>query len=54
MERRQATRVVHVELPAECNPQPGEVGRLVTPMYGCRDASVNWERDVARVMIITA
>ena len=36
--------------PAECSPQPGEVGRLVKSMYGCRNAGVNWEREVARVM----
>lgn len=45
----QATRALHVELPAECNPQR-EVGRLITSMCGCRDAGVNWERELAQVM----
>ena len=49
-----AERVLCVELPQEYkdahNLRDDVVGRLVRSMYGCRDAAVIWEKDVARVM----
>ena len=48
-----ATREIFVELPPEAAKPDGTrewVGRLLKSMYGCRDAGVNWEREVRRVL----
>ena len=45
-----ATRKVWVELPAEAGAPQGTVGRLLRSMYGCRDASLNWETTVRKVL----
>ena len=45
-----ATRTVFVELPTEAGHGKSKVGRLLRSMYGCRDAGMNWEIEVARVM----
>ena len=49
-----ATRNVCVELPEE-DISPGDrtrdmVGHLVMSLYGTRDAAMNWQEEVARVM----
>ena len=43
-------REIFVELPAEAGYPEGMVGRLLRSMYGCRDAGLNWEMCVAKVM----
>ena len=45
-----ATREIYVSLPEEAGEFPNMVGRLLKSMYGCRDAGVNWELEIARVM----
>ena len=47
-----ATREIYVELPAEAK-KPGEdvVGRLLKSLYGTRDAPLNWELQIQRVML---
>ena len=45
-----ATRELYVELPPEAGYGPDIVGRLLKSMYGCRDAGMNWELEVCRVM----
>ena len=42
---------VFVELPEEGSTDKSKVGRLLRSMYGCRDAGVNWEITICRVMI---
>ena len=46
----EATRGIFVELPAEAGYPEGMVGKLLRSMYGCRDAGLNWEMCVAKVM----
>ena len=47
-----ATREIYVELPAEAK-KPGEdvVGRLLKSLYGTRDAPLNWELQIQKVML---
>ena len=47
-----ATRELYVELPAEAK-KPGEdvVGRLLKSLYGTRDAPLNWELQIRKVMV---
>ena len=45
-----AMRDVYVELPDE-DKTPGMCGKLLKSMYGTRDAGLNWEATVAKVMI---
>eukprot|EP00435_Cladocopium_sp_Y103_P057470 s264_g19.t1 len=46
-----ATRELYVELPAEAK-KPGEdvVGKLLKSLYGTRDAPLNWELQIQKVM----
>ena len=46
-----ARRKVFVELPEEAGTDKSKVGRLLSSMYGCRDAGVNWEFAICQVMI---
>ena len=46
-----ARREVFVELPEEAGTDESKVGRLLTSMYGCRVAGVNWEFKICQVMI---
>ena len=47
-----ATRELYVELPLEAT-KPGEdvVGKLLKSLYGTRDAPLNWELQIRKVMI---
>ena len=45
-----ARRKTFVELPAEACTNKGKVGLLIGSMYGCRDAGVNWEFAICKVM----
>ena len=45
-----ARRRVSVELPAEACTEKSKVGLLLKSMYGCRDAGVNWELAICKVM----
>ena len=45
-----ACRRVFVELPAEACTDKSKVGLLPRNMYGCRDAGVNWEFAICKVM----
>ena len=47
-----ATRELYVELPAEAK-KPGEdvVGKLLKSLYGTRDAPLNWELQIRKVMV---
>ena len=45
-----ARRRVFVELPAEACTDKSKVGLLLRSMYGCRDAGVNWEFAICKVM----
>ena len=47
-----ATTELYVELPAEAK-KPGEdlVGKLLKSLYGTRDAPLNWELQIRKVMI---
>jgi len=45
-----AAREVYVELPSEAGEPQDKVGRLLKSMYGCRDAGLNWEREVCNAM----
>ena len=47
-----ATRELYVELPAEAK-TPGEdvVGKLLKSLYGTRDAPLNWELQIRKVMV---
>ena len=45
-----ATRELYVELPPESGHSSEYVGRLKKSMYGCRDAGMNWELTIAKVM----
>ena len=45
-----ATRKLYVELPPGAGHGPDIVGHLLKSMYGCRDAGMNWELEVCRVM----
>ena len=45
-----ARRKVFVELPAEACTDKSKVGLLLGSMYGCRDAGVNWEFAICKVM----
>ena len=46
-----AQRKVFVELPAKACTYNSKVGLLLGSMYGCRDAGVNWEFAICKVMI---
>ena len=43
-----ATRLMYVEVPEEDRDYPGQVARLNMSLYGTRDASLNWQTEVAR------
>ena len=45
-----ATRELFVELPPELGRGPNKVGKLLRSMYGCRDAGLNWELAIKKVM----
>ena len=47
-----ATRERYIELPAEAK-KPGEdvVGKLLKSLYGTRDAPLNWELQIRKVMV---
>ena len=50
LQRRPAKRTVFVELPAEACTDKSKVGLLLRSMYVCRDAGVNWEFAICKVM----